>query len=114
MEEAFKKFLYAGVDLVAEASEKFQKSVTDLVEKGTISSTEGKKLVDEFLEKTEDRKEQFEEKFSEVKEKLGIVKKTAEDELESLRTKVADLEAKMKAEKTTTKTASTSKAKATA
>ncbi len=42
MEEAFKKFLYAGVDLVAEASEKFQKSVTDLVEKGTISSTEGK------------------------------------------------------------------------
>ena len=98
MEEAFKKFLYAGVDLVAEASEKFQKSVTDLVEKGTISSTEGKKLVDEFLEKTEDRKEQFEEKFSEVKEKLGIVKKTAEDELESLRTKVADLEAKMKAE----------------
>ncbi len=43
-----------------------------------------------------------------------MVKKTAEDELESLRSKVAELEAKMKAEKTTTKTSSTSKAKATA
>ena len=112
MEEAFKKFLYAGVDLVAEASEKFQKSVTELVDKGTISSTEGKKLVDEFLEKTEERKEQFEEKFTEVKEKLGIVKETAEDELDSLRKKVADLEAKLKAEKTTA--TPKTKAKATA
>jgi len=108
MQNEFKKFLYAGVDLAAAVSEKFQKSVTELVESGKISSTEGKKLVDEFLDKTEKRKEDFEAKFKELKEKVGITKKTEEEELDELRKKVADLEAKVKAEK------HTAKAKATA
>lgn len=107
MEESFKKFLYAGVDLVAEASEKFQKNVTELVEKGSISSTEGKKMVDEFLEKTEERKEQFEENYNELKHKLGITKKTDEEELEELRKRVSDLESKVKAEKAAEKTTKT-------
>lgn len=112
MEDAFKKFLYAGVDLVAEASEKFQKNVTELVDKGTISSTEGKKMVDEFLERTEERKEEFEAKFTELKDKLGIIKKTGEEELEDLKKKVSDLEAKLKAEKAADKTTKTAKATA--
>lgn len=112
MEDAFKKFLYAGVDLVAEASEKFQKNVTELVEKGKISSTEGKKMVDEFLEKTEERKEEFEEKFTDLKHKLGVTKKTDEEELEELRKKVSDLESKVKAEKAAEKTTKTAKASA--
>ena len=76
MQNEFKKFLYAGVDLAAAASEKFQKSVTELVENGKISSSEGKKLVDEFLEKTEKRKEEFETKFNELKNKVGFSKQT--------------------------------------
>lgn len=109
MQNEFKKFLYAGVDLAAAASEKFQKSVTELVENGKISSAEGKKLVDEFLDKTEQRKEEFEAKFNELKEKVGFTKKTEAEELEDLRKKVADLEAKVKADKATA-----TKAKATA
>ena len=51
MEDSFKKFLYAGVDLAAEVSTKFEEGVKDLVEKGKISDVEGKKMVDELFEK---------------------------------------------------------------
>lgn len=98
MEKEFKKFLYAGVDLAAAASEKFQSTVTELVSKGKISSEEGKKLVDEFFEKSEERKSEFEKKYKEFSDKLGLnKKKNEEEELETLRKKVSDLESKLKA-----------------
>lgn len=103
--DPFKKFLYAGVDLVADTSEKFSKTVTDLVEKGKISSTEGKKLVDEWIEKADTAKEDFEDKFHEVSQKFGFVEKSDEEELEELRTRVADLEVKLGKTKTTGKKA---------
>jgi polyhydroxyalkanoate synthesis regulator phasin len=95
MEDAFKKFLYAGVDLAAEVSTKFEESVKELIAKGKISDVEGKKLVDELFEKTEARKEEFEAKYKEIKEKVGIIKKTEEEVLADLKSKVADLESKM-------------------
>lgn len=101
MEKEFKKFLYAGVDLAAAASEKFQASVSDLVAKGKISSEEGKKMVDDFFAKSEERKAEFESKYKEFSEKLGInKKKNEEEELDELRKKVADLEAKLAKTKT--------------
>ena len=109
MEDAFKKFLYAGVDLAAEVSTKFEDSVKDLIEKGKISDVEGKKMVDELFEKTEARKEEFEAKYAEIKEKVGIVKKTEEEILADLKSKVADLESKIGKP-----AAKTTKAKATA
>ncbi len=96
MEKEIKKFLYAGVDLAAAASEKFQASVQELVSKGKISADEGKKMVDDLFAKTEERKAEFDSKYKEFSEKLGLNKKqNEEDELESLRKKVADLEAKL-------------------
>lgn len=95
MEDAFKKFLYAGVDLAAEVSGKFEAGVKELVEKGRISEVEGKKLVDDLFEKTEARKEEFEAKYNEIKEKVGITKKSDEDVLAELKQKVADLESKI-------------------
>ncbi|MBI1287218.1 MAG: hypothetical protein GC178_06525 [Flavobacteriales bacterium] len=112
MEDAFKKFLYAGVDLAAEVSNKFEQSVKELIEKGKISDVEGKKLVDELFEKTESRKEEFEAKYNEIKEKVGIVKKTEEEVLADLKAKVADLESKIG--KSSTKTAAAPKAAAKA
>jgi len=41
------------------------------------------------------RKEEFEAKFHEIKEKVGIVKKTEEEILAELKQKVADLESKI-------------------
>jgi polyhydroxyalkanoate synthesis regulator phasin len=109
MEDAFKKFLYAGVDLAAEVSSKFEENVKDLIEKGKISDVEGKKMVDELFERTEARKEEFEAKYADIKEKVGLVKKTEEEILADLKAKVADLESKIGKP-----AAKTSKAKATA
>ena len=95
MEDSFKKFLYAGVDLAAEVSTKFEEGGKDLVEKGKISDVEGKKMVDELFEKTEARKEEFEAKYNDIKEKVGLVKKTEEEILADLKSKVADLESKI-------------------
>lgn len=93
--DPFKKFLYAGVDLIADTSEKFSKTVTDLVEKGKISSTEGKKLVDEWIEKAETAKEELQEKYKNISQKVGLTERNDEEELEVLRKRVADLESKM-------------------
>lgn len=95
MEDSFKKFLYAGVDLAAEVSSKFEEGVKDLIEKGKISDVEGKKMVDDLFEKTEARKEEFEAKYNDIKEKVGLVKKTEEEILADLKSKVADLESKI-------------------
>ena len=108
MEDTFKKFLYAGVDLAAEVSTKFEEGVKDLIEKGKISDVEGKKMVDDLFAKTEARKEEFEAKYNDIKEKVGIVKRTEEEILADLKSKVADLESKIG------KVSTKSKAKATA
>jgi len=94
MEDAFKKFLYAGVELASTAAENFQNSVTDMVENNKISSEEGKEKVDEFFEKTKNKLEEFENKFNSVAERLDF-SKSNDDELDSLRKKVADLESKI-------------------
>ena len=94
MEDAFKKFLYAGVELASTAAENFLKSVTEMVDNNKISAEEGKEKVDEFFEKTKNKMEEFENKFNGVAEKLDFSKNN-NDELESLRKKVADLEAKV-------------------
>lgn len=93
--DPLKKFLYAGVDLIADTSEKFTKTMHDLVDKGKISGTEGKKLVDEWTEKAETAKEEFEQRVKELSQKIGFTERSDEDELEKLRKKVADLEAKL-------------------
>ena len=93
--DPLKKFLYAGVDLVADTSEKFTKTVHELVDKGKISGTEGKKLVDEWIEKAETAKEEFELRVKELSQKVGVSERSEEEELEKLRKKVSDLESKL-------------------
>ncbi len=93
--DPLKKFLYAGVDLVADTSEKFTKTVHELVDKGKISGTEGKKLVDEWIEKAETAKDEFEQRVKELSQRVGVTEKSDEEELEKLRRKVSDLEAKL-------------------
>jgi len=98
MEQAFKNFLYAGVDLAAAASEKFESTISDLVKKGKISAEEGKKMVDDFISKSENKSREFEAKFKEFTDRFKS--KTEEEELEELKKKVADMEAKLGKKKT--------------
>jgi len=70
MEETLKKLVYAGVGLAAQATEKFEVAVNDLVKKGKLSDKEGKKIVDDFFKKTEQKKEDFESKFKSTTEEI--------------------------------------------
>lgn len=70
MEDLFKKFLYTGVGLVSLTAEKLQESVDELVGKGKISKDEGKKLIDDFLENADSKKDEFESKLKEVAENV--------------------------------------------
>ena len=63
MEETLKKLVYAGVGLAAQATEKIEETVTDLIKKGKISDKEGKKIVDDFFKKSEKKKDSYESKF---------------------------------------------------
>ena len=47
--EIVKNMVYAGVGLATMTTEKVKETIDELVEKGRISDTEGKKIVDEFL-----------------------------------------------------------------
>ena len=63
MEDIIKKVLYTGVGLVTLTAEKLQEAVDDLVDKNKMSEEEGKKVVDDFQEKTNSYKEDLEDKF---------------------------------------------------
>ena len=101
LDKAVKNFLHAGVDLMASASEKFEVSINELVAKGKISSVDGKKMVDDFLEKAKVKREEAEAKFNEFTDRFK--KKTKEEELEDYKKKVSDLEAELGKKKTTAK-----------
>lgn len=92
MEEAAKKLLYAGIGLATTVTENFNKTLEELVEKGKVSDSEAKKLVEEFLEKTETRKDEFDERWNNLVEKLGY---TSNSEVEELRQRVEELEAQL-------------------
>lgn len=93
MEETLKKLVYAGVGFAAQATEKFETAVNDLVKKGKLSDKEGKKIVDDFFKKTEKKKDDFESKFKNITEdivaKFNFAKQA---DLEALAKRVAKLE----------------------
>jgi len=70
MEDLIKKFVYTGVGMASLTAEKLQKSIDRLVDEEKISEKEGKKIVDEFFEKTETRKKDLESQFSKITEEV--------------------------------------------
>jgi polyhydroxyalkanoate synthesis regulator phasin len=70
MEDLFKKVFYAGVGLTAIAAERIEKVVKDLMEKGSITELDGKKILDDFFKATEHKKEEFEEKMKKATEEV--------------------------------------------
>ena len=68
MEDLFKKVMYTGIGLVAFAAEKIQTSVDELVSQERISKEEGRKIVEDFLDNTEAKKDEFENKLKSLTE----------------------------------------------
>jgi polyhydroxyalkanoate synthesis regulator phasin len=63
VEDLVKTLIYTGVGFAATATEKVQKTIDELVEKGKMPADEGRKLVDDFVKNNEDRREEWEERF---------------------------------------------------
>jgi len=66
MENLIKKFVYTGVGLASLTAEKLQKSIDKLVDEDKISEKEGRKIVDEFFQKTESKKKSFETQINKI------------------------------------------------
>jgi polyhydroxyalkanoate synthesis regulator phasin len=99
--DLLKNFIYAGVGLASTTADKLKETINDLVEKGKISDTEGKKIVDDFFKSTGEKKEDFEAKLKKVQEDLSdkfeFLKKSKkeDDAIDALNQKIAELEAKL-------------------
>lgn len=98
MEDILKRFLYTGVGLAALTAEKLQESVDELVNKNKLSETEGKKILDDFFNSTEARREEFESKLKESAEQvLDRISLPTKVEVEELQQRVEQLEAEVEA-----------------
>lgn len=97
--EKLKNFIYAGIGLATTTSDKIKTTVDDLVEKGKISDTEGKKIVDDFFKSTNEMRSDFEDRLknfsSELTDKFEFLKSKS-NTIDSLEAKIEELEAKLK------------------
>ena len=95
MLESLKKALYAGVGLAFVTRDKIEEMAKRLAEEAKLSEGEGKKLVDEFLKKSEDAKAALEKMVSatvgSALDRLDIPKRS---ELKALEARIAAHEAR--------------------
>jgi polyhydroxyalkanoate synthesis regulator phasin len=93
MEDLFKKFIYTGIGWISITTEKFKKTIEKFIDEGKISAEEGKKIVDDFIKNTETKKDELENHFNSVVDKLiNSLKFAKSDELKKLEKRVAELE----------------------
>lgn len=94
--DAIKNIVYAGVGLASTATDKIKHSINDLVEKGKISDTEGKRIIDEIFKTTENTKEEIDNKVKTITDKItstfDFKGKKDTKVVDALQKKIADLE----------------------
>ena len=116
MEDLFKKFIYTGIGLVSITKDRLQKNIDALVADQKLSREEGRKIVDDVMEKSETTRGEFEAQMKKVSEELTERFNFAKaKEVEELRKRVESLELKLSRLKATeTKPASNPAASETA
>ena len=93
IEKAFKKFVYTGVGLLSTSADKLKGAVENLVSDDKISKDEGERIVDDFFNETETRKEEYETKIKAIVKKLTEKLKIAKnEEVEALTKRSQELE----------------------
>jgi polyhydroxyalkanoate synthesis regulator phasin len=93
MENAFKNFFYTGVGFISIAADKFKKAVDELVKDGKLSKEEGKKIVDDFIKSSDERKSEFESTFKNViEDTIEKLKFASKEEVEKLKNRITVLE----------------------
>ncbi|WP_440953736.1 phasin family protein [Methanococcoides sp. FTZ1] len=106
MIDTMKKLGLFGLGLYAITEEKIDEYVKELVEKGDFNKEEGKKFVEDLLERQRQQQEDLEDRISaKVQEVFGKSDLASKEEIEALHKKIEDLEELLK-EKTKEETAS--------
>ncbi len=99
MEELFRKFLYTGVGIVALTAEKLQESVDEMVGKGKVSKDEGKRIVQDFVDNMESKRDDFEDRLKEAADSmtssLKLPQFATKEEVDALMSRISSLEAKL-------------------
>merc|ERR1711970_649866 len=111
--DMIKNFVYAGVGLATLTTDKIKETIDDLVEKGKISDTEGKRIIEDFLNSTEEKRNEFENKLKKTSNKISETfdfnKK--DKEMDSLKERIKDLENEISSIKKTNKKKTTTATK---
>ena len=108
MENAVKDFVFTGVSVFAFAVDKVRETVENLMNEDKISAEEGKQIIEEFVQNTQAKKDEFEAQLGMLTEKLteqfkGSFNGGGSSEIEDLEARIEALEAKTPAKKTTVK-----------
>lgn len=96
MIDLIKKALYTGVGMAVLTKEKAEELVKELSQQAKLSEQEGKELFDGLLKQSEQARTDFQAKVDDAV--LSIVKRlnlASKEEVDSLRTKVDELSAKV-------------------
>jgi len=97
MFEQIKSIFDKSVELAFSTKDKIQQSVLEIAKENNLTKEEAKKLLDQFLKKSEEVKKNLEEKIIEMqksaKEKMNLVSK---DELVKLEKRIIELEKQLK------------------
>lgn len=70
MESIFKKLIYTGIGLASITRERLQKNIDELVSSQKLSKEEGRKIVDDVMEKTASKRDEFESQFHKIREEV--------------------------------------------
>lgn len=93
MEDLLKKFVYTGVGLLALTTKRLKEIVDELVSDSKISSEEGRRIVDDFVNRTSTQRKEFEEEIKTVAARFGVdYGSTTQSEIEHLKERVSQLE----------------------
>ncbi|RZN36524.1 MAG: hypothetical protein EF813_07215 [Methanosarcinales archaeon] len=93
MIESLRKLGLLGIGAVAITEEKVKQVVNELVEKGDVSTEEGKTLVNELLAEKKKQMQDLDEKISmDVHNAIGKSKIASKDDVSRLEDKITELE----------------------
>lgn len=95
--EYMKKLGLFGIGIYALTEEKIDEYVRELIESGEINREEGKKFVNDLIEKKREQQEELEEKISsKVQETFGKSNLASKEEIKALEDKISKLEEMLK------------------
>ena len=93
LEKLFKKAMYTSIGLLSVTKDKIKDTVDDLVSNEKISVKEGEKIMKDFWEKSESKKDKIEEDIKKSFDKLANKFDYAKsDEVDKLKARIEELE----------------------